>query len=35
MAQQFNDHYKNNFDHGWKVTVDEHILWGWASDQPG
>ena len=34
MAQQFNDHYKNNFDHGWKVTVDERIFWGWARDQP-
>ena len=22
MVQQFNDHYKNNFEHEWKVTVD-------------
>ena len=35
MLQQFNDHYKNNFEHGWKVTVDERILWGWERDQPG
>ena len=35
MLQRFNDHYKNNFEHGWKVTVDERIFWGWARDQPG
>ena len=33
-VQQFNDHYNNNFEHGWKVTVDERISWGWACDQP-
>ena len=35
MVQQFNDHYKNKFEHGWKFAVDEHILLGWARDQPG
>ena len=25
MLQLFNDHYNNNFEHGWKVTVDEKI----------
>ena len=28
MLQRFNDHYKNKFEHGWKVTVDECIFWG-------
>ena len=35
MVQQFNDHYRNNFNHGWKVVVDERILWVWSRDQPG
>ena len=35
MVQLFNYHYKNYFEHGWKVTVDERIFWGWAHDQPG
>ena len=35
MVQRFNRHYKNNFDHGCKVTVDEKIFWYWAHDQPG
>ena len=35
MTQRFNDHYKNNFEHGCKVTVDERILWGWERVQPG
>ena len=34
MVQQFNDHYKNKLDRGWKVMVDEHILWSQARDQP-
>ena len=34
MVQTFSDTYKNNFDHGWKVTVYELILWGLAHDQP-
>ena len=34
MLQRFNDHYNNNCEHGWKVTVDEWIFWGWAHDQP-
>ena len=34
MVQQFNDRYKNKFGHGWKVTVDERILWVWACDLP-
>ena len=35
ILQQFNDHYKNNFEHGWKVMVDEQIFWAWERDQPG
>ena len=35
MVQQFNGHYKNNFEHGWKVKVDERIFWGWERSQPG
>ena len=35
MIQLFNYHSKNNFEHGWKVTADERIFWGWARDQPG
>ena len=35
MVQLFNDNYKNKFEHGWKVMVDERILWVWESDQPG
>ena len=35
MVQPFNYNYKDNFDYGWEVTVDERILWGWARDQPG
>ena len=35
MVQPFNDHYKNNFEHRWKVTVYGRIFWGWARDQPG
>ena len=35
MLKQFNDHHKNKFEHGWKVTVDERIFWGWERDQPG
>eukprot|EP00957_Ditylum_brightwellii_P170835 13003018-Ditylum_brightwellii.AAC.1 len=31
----FNEHYKVNFKHGWKVTVDEYIFWGFARNQPG
>ena len=26
MVQQLNDHYKNNFEHGLNITVDEHIF---------
>ena len=29
MVQQFDDNYKNKFEHGWKVAVDERVLWGW------
>ena len=25
ILQRFNDHYKNKFEHRWKVTVDERI----------
>ena len=35
MVQRFNDHYKKNFEHCQKVTVDELILWGWTRDQLG
>ena len=35
MVIFFNDHYMNNFEHGWKVTFDEWIYWGWECDQPG
>ena len=35
MVQQIHYHYNNNFDHRWRVTVDERILWGWARDQQG
>eukprot|EP00957_Ditylum_brightwellii_P109107 8323846-Ditylum_brightwellii.AAC.1 len=24
-----------NFEHGWKITVDKHIFWGFARNQPG
>ena len=34
MVQQFNDRYKNKSGHGWKVKVDERILWVWACDLP-
>ena len=35
MVQQFNDHYKDKFYHGWKIKTDEWIFWVWACDQPG
>ena len=35
MVQQFNGYYNNIFEHGWNVTVDERIIWGWARDQLG
>ena len=35
MVQLYNHNYKNNFEHGWNVPVDEQILWGWSRDQPG
>eukprot|EP00957_Ditylum_brightwellii_P114122 8700376-Ditylum_brightwellii.AAC.1 len=35
FIEQFNLHYKINFEHGWLVTIDEQISWGWARDQPG
>ena len=35
MVQLFNYHYKNNFDRGWEVKVDELIFWVWGCDQPG
>ena len=35
IVQQLNDNYKNNFEHGGKISVYEHILLGWAQDQPG
>ena len=34
MVQLFNDHYRNNFHHGWKVTIDKKIFWGWERDKP-
>ena len=35
MVQLFNNHYKNNFDLGGEVTVDERVFWFWAHDQQG
>ena len=35
ILQLFNDHYKNNFEHGWEVSVDEWILWGCSCGQTG
>ena len=35
MVQHFNDHYRNNFEHGSNVTVDEGVFSVWACDQPG
>eukprot|EP00957_Ditylum_brightwellii_P080786 6144320-Ditylum_brightwellii.AAC.1 len=36
LVEQFNNaHYKEKFEHGWFVTVDECIFREWARDQPG
>eukprot|EP00957_Ditylum_brightwellii_P064409 4888433-Ditylum_brightwellii.AAC.1 len=34
LVDHFNKHCHNNFEHGWLVTVDERIFWGWARDLP-
>eukprot|EP00957_Ditylum_brightwellii_P085859 6531542-Ditylum_brightwellii.AAC.1 len=35
LIEHLNNHYRRNFEHGWKVTVDERIFWGYMWNQPG
>eukprot|EP00957_Ditylum_brightwellii_P202101 15328594-Ditylum_brightwellii.AAC.1 len=35
LLERFNDHYRRKFEHGWKVTVDKRIFWGYMQNQSG
>eukprot|EP00957_Ditylum_brightwellii_P187400 14272227-Ditylum_brightwellii.AAC.1 len=35
MVDQLNQHYCDNFNHGWKVIKDKQIFWIFMRDQPG